>query len=176
MPIFSDQHEKDLYVQEVWEKVESKYLPVYPFLTDDEFRELFGEKLLNILGALSCPHENCGLCDTDIDCPFYSGKLNRCGIDRYKPVHCRLWHCYECGPRQIVKEIRELTAIFADHMGPETRAREIKGALERGEVSADGARKKFEQLIKAFRGEGLRERGHGPTSSTSWGKSSPALP
>ena len=153
MPIFSDQNEKGVYVQEVWEKVESKYLPVYPFLTDNEFRDLFGEKLLNILAALSCPRENCGLCDSDIDCPFYSRKLNRCGIDPYKPVHCRLWHCYECGPRQIVGEIRELTAIFADQMEPEIKAREIKDALERGEVSADVAIKGFEELIKEFRSQ-----------------------
>jgi hypothetical protein len=151
MPIFSDQNEKDLYVQGVWEKVQSKYLQVYPFLTDHEFRELFGEKLLNILAALNCPQENCGLCDTDIDCPFYSAKLDRCGIDPYKPVHCRLWHCYECGPRQIVKELRELTGIFADQMGSEMRARKIKSALERGEVSAGAARKRFEKLIEEFR-------------------------
>ena len=151
MPIFSDQHEKDLYVQGVWEKVESKYLQVYPFLTDHEFRDLFGEKLLNTLAVLNCPQENCGLCDTDIDCPFYSRKLDRCGIDPYKPVHCRLWHCYECGPRQIVKEIRELTGIFADQMGPEMRAKEIKDALERGELPADAARKRFEELIEEFR-------------------------
>ena len=151
MPIFSDQHEKDLYVQGVWEKLESKYLQAYPFLTDHEFRDLFGEKLINVMAVLNCPQENCGLCDIDIDCPFYSRKLDQCGIDPYKPVHCRLWHCYECGPAQIVKDIRELTAIFADHMGPETRAREVKDALERGGISADAARKKFEQLIEEFR-------------------------
>ena len=153
IPIFSDQHEKDLYVQGVWEKVESKYLQVYPFLTDHEFRDLFGEKLLNTMGVLNCPQENCGLCDMDIDCPFYSRKLDRCGIDLYKPVHCRLWHCYECGPVHIVKDIRELTAIFADHMGPEMRAREIKRALEGGEVSAGAARKRFEELIEEFRNQ-----------------------
>jgi Fe-S-cluster containining protein len=151
MAIFSGQHEKDLYIQEVWERLESKYLHVYPFLTDHEFRDLFGEKLLNAMAELNCPQENCGLCDTDIDCPFYSTKLDRCGIDPYKPVHCRLWHCYECGPGQIVKDIRELTAVFADQLGPEMKAREIKRALERGELSADGARERFAKLIKEFR-------------------------
>jgi Fe-S-cluster containining protein len=151
MPIFSGQDEKDLYIQEVWERLESKYLNVYPFLTDHEFRDLFGEKLLNAMAALNCPQENCGLCDTDIDCPFYSTRLDRCGIDPYKPVHCRLWHCYECGPGQIVRDIRELTSVFADQMGPEIKAREIKRALERGELSAAGAREKFLKLIKKFR-------------------------
>lgn len=151
MPIFSDQDEKNLYVQEVWEKVESKYLQVYPFLTDSEFVDLFGKRLLSILAALNCPQEKCGLCDTDVDCPFYSGKLDRCGIDPYKPVHCRLWHCYECGPEHIVRDIRELTAIFADHMGPEVRARKVKDALERGELSADVARERFVELIEEFR-------------------------
>lgn len=151
MPMFSNQHEKDLYIQGVWEELESKYLEVYPFLTDDEFKDLFGEKVLHAMAVLNCPQENCGECDIDIDCPFYSGKLDRCGIEPYKPAHCRLWHCYECGPAQIVRDIRELTAIFADQIGPETTAREIKDDLERGELSQDTARKKFELLIEEFR-------------------------
>lgn len=153
MAIFSDQKEKDLYIQGVWEKLEAKYLKVYPFLTEHEFGDLFGEKVLKLMAALNCPQEHCGLCDADIDCPFYSGKLDRCGIDPYKPVHCRLWHCYECGPDQIVKEIRELTAIFADQMGPETMTREIKDALERGDLSPDKATKRFMRFIEEFRRE-----------------------
>jgi hypothetical protein len=52
-----------------------------------------------------------------------------------------------------VRDIRELTAIFADQMGPELTAREIKDGLERGELSGDAARRKFEQLIEEFRGD-----------------------
>ena len=151
MQMFFDHNEKNLYIQGVWEALESKYIRVYPFLTDAEFRDLFGEKVLNAIAVLNCPQENCGLCDTDIDCPFYSKKLDRCGIEPYKPVHCRLWHCYECGPLQLVKDIRELTAIFADQMGPEVKAGQIKGALERGELSQDAARKAFEGLVEEFR-------------------------
>ena len=151
MSVFSDHKEKNLYVQGVWEKIESRYLEVYPFLTDEEFRDLFGEKVLKAMALLDCPKEDCGLCDMDIDCAFYSRKLDRCGIDTYKPVHCRLWHCYECGPDEIVKDIRELTAIFADHMGPETDAREIKDALERSDLPEDEAMKRFEELIERFR-------------------------
>ena len=153
MPIFCDEKEKDLYVQGVWEKLESKYLQVHPFLTDEEFRDLFGEKVLDAMAALDCPKEYCGLCDRDIDCTFYSRKLDRCGIDPYKPVHCRLWHCHECGPGQIVQEIRELTSIFADQMGPETVARRIKKALERGDLSPEVARKEFTKLIEDFRND-----------------------
>lgn len=149
--MFSDQNEKNLYVQGIWEVVESKYLGVYPFLTDAEFEDLFGEKVLNVIAVLDCPQENCGRCDIDIDCPFYSKKLDRCGIKPYKPVHCRLWHCYECGPLQLVKDIRELTAIFADQMGPEVEAGRVKDALERGELSQDAAKKAFERLVKEFR-------------------------
>jgi Fe-S-cluster containining protein len=151
--IFSDHHEKNLYVQGIWEAVESKYLRVYPFLTDAEFRDLFGEKVINAIDVLNCPQENCGLCDVDIDCPFYSRKLDRCGIEQYKPVHCRLWHCYACGDHQLVKDIRELTAIFADQMGPEVKARRIKGALQRGELSQDTAREAFERLVEEFRNQ-----------------------
>ena len=151
MHIFSDQHEKDVYVQGVLEELQSKYLHVYPFLTDDEFRNLFGEKVLHAMATLNCPQENCGRCDIDINCPFYSRKLDRCGIEPYKPVHCRLWHCYECGPAETVRDIRELTAIFADQMGPEVMAREVKDALEKGQLTQGAAREKFEQLIKDFR-------------------------
>jgi Fe-S-cluster containining protein len=173
MPIFSGQDEKNLYIQKVWERLESKYLHIYPFLTDHEFNDLFGEKVLNAIAALNCPQDKCGLCDTDIDCPFYSTRLDRCGIDPYKPVHCRLWHCYECGPGQIVKDLRELTAVFADHMGSETKAREIKKALERAELSADGAIERFVKLIQEFRNEAPRPE---TICSTIRGKSCPALP
>jgi Fe-S-cluster containining protein len=149
--MFSDVNEKRLYVQGVWEAIESKYLQAYPFLTDAEFTDLFGEEVLGAIAILNCPRENCGLCDIDIDCPFYSKKLDRCGIEPYKPVHCRLWHCYECGPLRLVKDIRELTAIFADQMGPEAEAGQIKSALERGEMSQDAAKKAFERLVVEFR-------------------------
>ncbi|NVM23823.1 MAG: hypothetical protein HWN68_18845 [Desulfobacterales bacterium] len=149
--IFADQKEKDLYVQEVFETLESKYFHVYPFLTGEEFWDLFGERVLRLVAKLNCSQEHCGLCDIDIDCPFYSRKLDRCGIDQYKPVHCRLWHCYESGPKEIVKDIRELTAIFADQMGPEAMARQIKDALERGDLSGDEARKRFVELVEEFR-------------------------
>jgi Fe-S-cluster containining protein len=149
--MFSNPKEKNQYVQGVWEKLESTYLGVYPFLTDEEFEDLFGEKILKAMAVLSCPQEHCGVCDIDIDCPFYSRKLDRCGIHPYKPVHCRLWHCYDCGPEGLVKEIRELTGIFADHMGPERRARKIKNALERGDLSAHEAGERFLRLVEQFR-------------------------
>jgi Fe-S-cluster containining protein len=153
MPIFSDQEEKDSYIQGVWERLESDFLHLYPFLSDEEFEDLFEEKIINAMAALNCPQQHCGLCDTDIDCPFYSKKLERCGIHRYKPVHCRLWHCYECGPEPLVKDIRELTAIFSDQMGPEIEARQIKAAMERGDLSADEAKKRYVSLIEEFRND-----------------------
>jgi hypothetical protein len=52
-----------------------------------------------------------------------------------------------------VKDIRELTAIFADQMGPEVKAGQIKGALERGELSQDAAKKAFQRLVEQFRQE-----------------------
>lgn len=151
--MFSDEREKERYIHGIWEKVETQYLTFYPFLTDHEFRDLFGREVLDVLAVLSCPQENCGRCDIDIDCPYYSRHLDRCGVARYKPVHCRLWHCFECGPEPIVKQIRELTAVFADQLGPEAKAQEIKEALERGEISAQTAQKQFERLIEIFRDE-----------------------
>jgi hypothetical protein len=149
--MFRNQKEKNLYVQSVWKKLESRYLRIYPFLTEGEFKDLFGEKLIEVIAKLDCPSEGCGQCDFEIDCPYYSQMLHRCGIDPYKPVHCRLWHCYDCGPEPIIKQIRELTGIFSDHLGPETEARRIKDGLEGKRISREEAEKAFQELIENFR-------------------------
>lgn len=149
--MFSNQSEKNSYIENVWGKLQSRYLQVYPFLTESEFKDLFGEKVIKIIAKLDCPSEGCGRCDLGIDCPYYSGMLDRCGIDPYKPVHCRLWHCYDCGPEHIIREIRELTGIFADQLGPEMQARLIKCALEREHISKEEALEHFKQLIEEFR-------------------------
>jgi Fe-S-cluster containining protein len=152
--VFIDQNEKDRYIQKVWGKVQSKYLQVYPFLTESEFRDLFGEEVIKVIDKLDCPSEACGRCDLEIDCPYYSKMLDRCGIDPYKPVHCRLWHCYDCGPEHIIKDVRELTGVFSDQLGPEVQAMQIKCALERAHISREEAVKRFKQLIEEFRSEG----------------------
>jgi hypothetical protein len=152
--MFKNQKEKNHYIDKVWEKLEARYLKVFPFLTDGEFRELFGDKTIQILENLDCPNEGCGQCDFEIDCPYYSQMLDRCGIDPYKPVHCRLWHCYDCGPEPLIKQIRELTGIFSDQLGPETEARRIKDGLEGGRISRDEAKKRFQQLIEKVRNTG----------------------
>ena len=149
--MFRDQKEKNSYIDKVWERLEARYLQVFPFLTDGEFRELFGDKTIQLLENLDCPSEGCGQCDFEIDCPYYSKMLDRCGIDLYKPVHCRLWHCYDCGPEPLIKQIRELTGIFSDQLGPETEARRIKDGLEEERISRDEAERRFRQLIEEFR-------------------------
>ena len=149
--MFKNQKEKNRYIDKVWERLEARYLTVFPFLTDGEFRELFGDKTIQILENLDCPNEGCGQCDFEIDCPYYSQMLDRCGIDPYKPVHCRLWHCYDCGPEPLIKQIRELTGIFSDQLGPEAEARRIKDGLEGQRISKDEAERRFLQLIEEFR-------------------------
>ena len=151
--MFIDQMEKDSYVQLVWEKLQSRYIQVYPFLTDSEFSDLFGQRVIKVLEKLTCQNEACGRCDLDIDCPYYSRMLDRCGIHPYKPVHCRLWHCYDCGPEEIIKDIRELTGIFSDQLGPEMQAKRIKSNLEKGRISREAAEKQFKKLIEKFRNE-----------------------
>ncbi|UCE82602.1 MAG: hypothetical protein JSV47_13015 [Deltaproteobacteria bacterium] len=145
--------EKDSYVQQVWEKLQSKYIQVYPFLTESEFRDLFGYRVIKVLEKLTCRNEACGRCDLDIDCPYYSRMLDRCGIDPYKPVHCRLWHCYDCGPEEIIEDIRDLTGIFSDQLGPEMQAIVIKEELESERLSKEEAEKQFRQLIEEFRND-----------------------
>ena len=151
--MFINQNEKERYIQEVWDKLQSTYLEIYPFLTGSEFKDLFGEKVVKAMEKLDCPNEACGKCDLEIDCPYYSKMLDRCGIDPFKPVHCRLWYCYDCGPENIVKDIRELTGIFADQLGPETEARRIKYALEQQYISKEEAEVRFWQLIAKYRKE-----------------------
>ena len=149
--MFRNQKEKNRYIDKVWERLEARYLQVFPFLTDGEFRALFGDKTIQILEKLDCPNEGCGQCDFEIDCPYYSQMLDRCGINPYKPVHCRLWHCYDCGPEPLIKQIRELTGIFSDQLGPESEARRIKDGLEEERISRDEAERRFRQLIEEFR-------------------------
>lgn len=149
--MFNNKVEKNRYVQKVWKTLEARYLQIYPFLTDSEFRDLFGDTVIRILASLDCKNEACGECDFEIDCPYYSKILDRCGIHLYKPVHCRLWHCYDCGPKHLIKEIRELTGIFSDQLGPEKVAEGIKQALESGQISKEKAEKKFQELIEGFR-------------------------
>lgn len=151
--MFTDQMEKDSYVQQVWEKLQSKYIQVYPFLTESEFMDLFGYRVIKVLEKLTCRNEACGRCDLDIDCPYYSRMLDRCGIDPYKPVHCRLWHCYDCGPEEIIEDIRDLTGIFSDQLGPEMQAIVIKEELESERLSKEEAEKQFRQLIEEFRND-----------------------
>jgi hypothetical protein len=149
--MFRNQKEKNRYIDKIWERLEARYLQVFPFLTDGEFRELFGDKTIQILEKLDCPNEGCGQCDFEIDCPYYSQMLDRCGINPYKPVHCRLWHCYDCGPEPLIEQIRELTGIFSDQLGPESEARRIKDGLEEERISRDEAERRFRQLIEEFR-------------------------
>lgn len=151
--MFVDQNEKDLFVQQVWERLQSRYMRVYPFLTESEFRDLFGDRVIQVIETLTCASEACGRCDLGIDCPYYSRLLERCGIDPYKPVHCRLWHCYDCGPEEVIKEIRDLTGIFSDQLGPEIQAMRIKDQLESGHISKEEAEEQFRQLIEEFRNE-----------------------
>ena len=151
--MFIDQMEKDSFIQQIWEKLQSRYIEVYPFLTESEFRDLFGYRVIQAIEKLTCPGEACGRCDLDIDCPYYSRMLDRCGIDPYKPVHCRLWHCYDCGPEEIIQYIRDLTGIFSDQLGPEIQAKRIKDGLESGRISKEEAENRFRELIEEFRNE-----------------------
>ena len=68
--MFRDQKEKNLYIQAVWEELESRYLQSYPFLTESEFRDLFGERVIKLIENLDCHKEGCGQCDLEIDCPY----------------------------------------------------------------------------------------------------------
>jgi Fe-S-cluster containining protein len=149
--LFKDNKEKSIYVAKVLERIESQYLHVYPFLTDEEFLNLMGDKVMNAISALNCPGEICGLCDVDIDCPFYSRRLDVCGIGMYKPVHCRLWHCYQCGPKEVVDQLRELTSLLADQLSLKTDAQEIKDALERDDITVEEARRRFIRLVEEYR-------------------------
>lgn len=149
--LFQDDKDKGVYVARILERIESHYLQVYPFLTDEEFRNLVGGKVINAISALNCPEERCGLCDVNIDCPFYSKRLDMCGIDMYKPVHCRLWHCYQCGPKEVVDQLRELTSLFADQMSLKNDAQGIKEALERGDITVEEAKRRYITLVEEYR-------------------------
>lgn len=68
------------------------------FLTNSEFEEIVGEKVIEAIDILSrhvgeaCASCN-GQCCKNIGCGFYSSKLSRCPIFQYRPAKCRFYFC-----------------------------------------------------------------------------------
>jgi len=68
------------------------------FLTDDDYKALFGGEIYRITGLLNdYSMESCSDCKGDccklVDCKLYSKKLGRCPIYRIRPRECRYHFC-----------------------------------------------------------------------------------
>ncbi|MCX6001590.1 MAG: hypothetical protein NTY79_03540 [Chloroflexi bacterium] len=70
------------------------------FLTDGDFRELFGDQIYHLVGLMNaaagkiCPPCN-GYCCRNINCGFYSEYFSTCPIFDRRPRECRYHFCNE---------------------------------------------------------------------------------
>jgi hypothetical protein len=84
------------------------------FLTDQDFRELFGDdiyRLVSIMNAAAgniCPPCN-GYCCRNINCQFYSEYFSTCPIFDRRPRECRYHFCNQVfTAAQLTKEEKDL--------------------------------------------------------------------
>lgn len=146
----------------------------YPFMTDDEFAEIFGHEIagatqvLDAFAAKVCP--SCrGECCRKIVCGFYSTHLPHCPVRDRRPPKCRLYYCSKITGHQENAEIagrmtriideRFSLALFFDapitildydwirEFGIEEEVREIMHALESGGLDSATAEARLKDLI-----------------------------
>jgi hypothetical protein len=84
------------------------------FLTDEEFKELFGADISSVTLVLNeTGRKNCsacrGKCCRDIGCRLYSEKFRYCPIYQIRPRECRYHFCHEIFEEApLSKEDKEL--------------------------------------------------------------------
>ena len=84
------------------------------FLTDQDFKELFGEQIYRLVGIMNaaagdiCPPCN-GYCCRNINCQFYSEYFSTCPIFDRRPRECRYHFCNQVfNAAQLTKEEKDL--------------------------------------------------------------------
>lgn len=146
----------------------------YPFMTDNEFADIFGHEIagatqvLDSFAARVCPPCR-GECCRRIACGFYSTHLPRCPIRDRRPPKCRLYYCSKITLDQENAEIagrmtriideRFSLALFFDapitildydwirEFGIEDEVREIMHAVESGGLDCATAEARLKDLI-----------------------------
>ncbi len=84
------------------------------FLTDRDFRELFGDRIYRLVAIMNaaagkiCPACN-GYCCRNINCRFYSEHFTTCPIFNLRPRECRYHFCNEVfNAASLTKEEKDL--------------------------------------------------------------------
>ncbi len=84
------------------------------FLTDQDFKELFGDRIYRLVSIMNaaagniCPPCN-GYCCSNIKCRFYSEYFSTCPIFDRRPRECRYHFCNEVfNAAQLTKEEKDL--------------------------------------------------------------------
>jgi hypothetical protein len=145
----------------------------HPFLTDQEFTNIFGPEVVRDVNLLQqyassvCP--SCrGKCCQMIGCELYSPRLNFCPIYEYRPLKCRLFFCSKVTVDEENLRIAEhMSNIILSRFGPGIifdsppaildderlqkgvgeRAKSIIQKLEREEIAPDRAKELLLNLI-----------------------------
>ena len=101
----------------------------YPFMTDEEFKSVFGEEIVRLVTFLDeASAKDCqecgGACCQRIKCGMFSSKFEKCPIYHYRPPKCRLYYCgkilIETEVNRIAERLTQLLeerfslAIFLD--------------------------------------------------------------
>lgn len=92
-------------------------LPLFPFITEDEMRRLFGEEMASALEWLEEVNRSkdiCGGCGgkccQEMQCELYAPSYGGCPIYEYRPVLCRLNYCAQFGAenKSLVLGLRDV--------------------------------------------------------------------
>ena len=84
------------------------------FLTDQDFKELFGEQIYRLVGIMNAAagdicHPCNGYCCRNINCRFYSEYFSTCPIFDRRPRECRYHFCNQVfNAAQLTKEEKDL--------------------------------------------------------------------
>jgi hypothetical protein len=140
------------------------------FLTDEEFGRLFGQRIMQIVGALNraaakvCPPCN-GYCCENIKCLFYSKKFSTCPIFAIRPRECRYHFCNDVFVKaQLTQEEKDLMVgpveelICGDH-GEIARLFFLfpEFPLDAKGLESMGIKPEVERIKKAFEDGVIRE-------------------
>jgi len=112
-------------------------LPHLSFVTDGEFRWLYGREVVAVAAELE-GHDRkeslclrCGgQCCRDIGCELYAPQFSQCPIHEFRPIACRLHFChrFDAAGRSLSLDLRD---VFAGSLkAAEERAGEGMTALD----------------------------------------------
>ncbi len=140
------------------------------FLTDEEFGQLFGTQIMQIVGVLNrtakqvCPPCN-GYCCGNIKCLFFSKKFSACPIFDIRPRECRYHFCNDVFVKApLTREEKELMVgpveeLICGDRGEIARLFFLfpEFPLDEKGLTELGIREEVDKIRKAFEEGSIRE-------------------